>query len=710
MPIVKYGGENGYQLSLDKSKDLIAIRTRSQKPIGSRSNVREPIESELSGCELVTQFPEAGVEVYRVPRNERKSATTSRKTALRSYPDIRFAGGVLIDTQSKEPILYTENIYLRFSDHLDANECETIIRESALIIKQKLEFATNSYFVQATEGTGQKVFDMALTLLERPDVEVCHPELVRQRHRKAFFPQQWHLASTVVDGMLINQHAHVDAAHTHSRGVGTIIAVIDDGVDIDHTEFSVPGKITAPLDAMSGSNDPRPRDRFAPEHFDNHGTACAGVACASGVNGAVGVAPDAKLMAIRLTANLGSMVEANAFKWAVDNGADVISCSWGPPDGRWFEPSDPRHDVFVPLPDSTRDVMNYAVTHGRNGLGCVILFAAGNGNESVENDGYASHAQVIAVAACNDRGARSVYSDFGESVWCSFPSSDSGFPRFSHPEPLTTGIWTTDRHGAIGYNSGADQSDGDISGNYTNSFGGTSSSCPGVAGVCALILNMNPQLDWLEVREILKRSCDKIDQSNGDYDANGHSPLYGYGRVNALRAVELAKPLLRDNIEIGRVVSTPIPDLGEASVSLHVQEDAQIADVFVEVDILHSYIGDLVISLETPAISSPVILQQRKGGSRDNLQQTYRSTSHEALAKLRDKSCLGQWVLKVKDEARRDIGSIEGFKLTISFSSSATRSSNQSKSKAQVVTKKKARRRSTGRSNKRVRVSKAVKK
>src|SRR3712207_8807840 len=44
-------------------------------------------------------------------------------------------------------------------------------------------------------------------------------------------------------------------------------------------------------------------------------------------------------------------------------------------------------------------------------------------SESVDNDGYASHETVIAVAACNDRGTRSAYSDFGEAVWCCFPSS-----------------------------------------------------------------------------------------------------------------------------------------------------------------------------------------------------------------------------------------------------------------------------------------------
>ena len=81
---------------------------------------------------------------------------------------------------------------------------------------------------------------------------------------------------------------------------------------------------------------------------------------------------------------------------------------------------------------------------------------------------------------------------------------------------------------------------GDEAGDYTNSFGGTSSACPGVAGVAALILSVNRDLSWGEVRDVLKDCCDRIDEAGGDYDASGHSSLYGYGRVNAARAVALA--------------------------------------------------------------------------------------------------------------------------------------------------------------------------
>lgn len=111
----------------------------------------------------------------------------------------------------------------------------------------------------------------------------------------------------------------------------------------------------------------------------------------------------------------------------------------------------------------------------------MITWAAGNGNESVDNDGYASYPKIIAVAASGDQNTKSVYSDHGSAVWCSFPSSDFA------DDSKTPGIWTTDRSGITGYNEGH-SGQGDNDGKYTNSFGGTSSACPGVAGVAALIL------------------------------------------------------------------------------------------------------------------------------------------------------------------------------------------------------------------------------
>ncbi|MDM0109275.1 S8 family serine peptidase [Variovorax sp. J22R24] len=590
--------------------------------------------------------------------------------ALRAVPDVRFAGGVLVEPGSPEPVLYTENLFVKFIDTADPDNCLEVLREAGLSIKQTVEYATNAYFVSAPEGTGQKVFEIAQKLLARDDVEYCHPEIIRRRASKAIAPQQWHLAKTTLAGVAIDAHANVAAAHEISQGEGITIAVIDDGVDIDHVEFAGPGKQVAPRDATDLTDDPRPQDTFGtgPENGDNHGTACAGVACANGAAGASGVAPKARLMPIRLASGLGSQREGDAFKWAADHGADVISCSWGPPDGDWWDLSDARHNHKVPLPANTRLALDYVTTQGRGGKGCVVLFAAGNGNESVDNDGYASAEKVIAVAACNDRGKRSVYSDFGKAVWCAFPSNDFGHAPFSQQQPLTTGIWTTDRQGSAGYNTGK-LADGDAAGTFTNSFGGTSSACPGAAGVAALVFSVNPALNWRDVKDLLRRACDRIDPGDGAYDPQGHSDKYGHGRLNARTAVELARPAPRSELVVSRRFDAPIPDLQTVSFALDVLDATPVASLTVSIDLTHSFIGDLVLTLKAPAGSgmADVVLHKRQGGSAKSIRRAFDAASAPNLARAAGKSCRGTWTLTIADAAAQDAGTLISFGLTFAF-------------------------------------------
>ena len=523
MPEVRYGGEYGNTIQLKVDPDLVVVRARRGESL-REGPVPGPDAALLNEMEPVLSFPEVSVEVYRRRERSSRSMEEMRKE-LHESPATRFAGRVLVDEQGREPVLYTENLFVKFRDGKNRDQCLAVLREAGLYVKRELPYATNAYFVSAPEGTGQRVFDIANELLKREDVEYCHPELVRPLGRRAIFPQQWHLKATTVNNQRVSASANIEAAHTLTEGEGVTIAIIDTGIDIDHEEFSRRGKIVAPRDATANDANPRPSRRA-----EKHGTACAGVACGDGRFGASGVAPRANLMPIRMISQLGSQAEAEAFYWAAENGADIISCSWGPEDGYWKDRYDPLHDMKVPLPDSTRLAIDYAVTEGRGGLGCIVFFAAGNGNESVDNDGYASYDRVLAVAACNDRGQRSVYSDFGEAIFCAFPSNDFPWAEKGRPAPLTPGIWTTDRMGRVGYS--ADE--------YTNSFGGTSSACPGAAGIAALVLSRNESLRWDAVRDIMRRSCDRIDPEGGEYDETDHSPLYGYGRLNAETAARSA--------------------------------------------------------------------------------------------------------------------------------------------------------------------------
>jgi subtilisin family serine protease len=657
MVTFRYGDKNSRQYELEISDEHVVVRTLSRLALmGERPFELAPVSPKahniLKEFEVTTRFREAGVEVLRAkPPILSIALRDDARAILKAEPEIQFAGRVLVEPQSKQPVVYTENLFVKFEDE-QPSVCQEILKSYNLTVKRQLEYARNAYFVKAEENTGLAIFDIAERLLNEEAVELCHPELVREVRQRRAFPQQWHLNQTTINGQTIDAHANVEAAWQLSDGTGTIIAIIDDGVDIDHEEFRSSGKLVAPRDVTLKTDNPRPGNG------NNHGTACAGVACASGNFGASGVAPSAKLLPIRLFSGLGSQEEADAFVWAAQNGADVISCSWGPADGDWTNPNDPLHNQVVPLPASTRLAIDYAVNKGRNGKGCVVCFAAGNGNESVDNDGYASYQNVIAVAASNDFGKKSAYSDFGQAVWCAFPSNNGDRSQ-------TPGIWTTDRPGTPGYNSG-NLSKGDAAGNYTNSFGGTSSACPGAAGVAALILARNPNLRWDQVRDILKQSCDRIDPAGGNYDAKGHSPFYGYGRINARTAVELAMPAQESPVTIFKTVQdVPINDFQVSTLTLAIANTNPLKSLKVDVDIEHTYIGDLIVTLQAPVDMgvNPVILHERQGGATDNLKKTYDEVNAPRLAAFKGKSPQGTWLLEVVDKAQQDTGKIRSFTL-----------------------------------------------
>lgn len=516
------GGESGRELALATSGNRVAVRTVSRGPIIKRA-LGKSARSAMSKAAEALAFDGAHIAFL----HSDEIGADDLKAQLKQEDQFEFAGSALTIEGTGETIAYTEKMFVAL--HADASD-EAARQMLAAMgeswhVARRLTMARHAYLLAPRKPVGRDIFDLSMEIVRRGEVDRCHPEFLRERGFRSVYPQQWHLGKRVIDGRLIDQGAGVDGAWTASRGAGVTIAVIDDGVDTGHPEFSTPGKIVSEFDFTERVADARPK-----RAGDRHGTACAGVACAAGISGATGVAPDAALMPIRLRSGLGGIDESDAIMWAVEKGADVISCSWGPVDGKWFDPNDPRHDFEAPISDNTALALDAALTTGRQGRGCVVCWAAGNGNESVDLDGWASYPGVTAVAACDDRGVRSVYSDFGAAIDIAFPSNTFAFG--GAPEPLTPGIWTTDRSGANGYNRQSGPS-----GNFTESFGGTSSACPGAAGAAALVLAVDPMMRADEVVQALQETAVKIDAAGGDYDAGGHSDQYGAGRVNAEAAV-----------------------------------------------------------------------------------------------------------------------------------------------------------------------------
>ncbi len=377
------------------------------------------------------------------------------------------------------------------------------------------------------------------------------------------FPQQWHLmrnASQNVPGAdsEFGGSIHADLAWDVTKGdPDVVVAVYDSGNDWQHPDLVDHVRQDLMFDPSANDLDPSAECEASQDGIDvspncpdsapfreSHSTAVAGVIAASGDNniGVTGVCPQCMLMPVRLlgTQTNSSLGIAESFVRGCDpdndgsgDGAWIINNSWGP-----------GLSLFFPLSESERQAFDLCRDVGRHGKGTVITFATGNETSNVSADAYAKHPYVIGVAASSNLDDWAPYSNFGEEVDIAAPSLGGIVAEDNF------GIVTTDVRGPEGYSIDAGAFDVD----YTTDFSGTSAACPVVSGLAGLILSANPDLSAEQVRLILTSTADKIradkvpwEQFFGqdleaafDYDDVGHSVAFGYGRVNAGRAVALA--------------------------------------------------------------------------------------------------------------------------------------------------------------------------
>ncbi|MHC4521604.1 MAG: S8 family serine peptidase [Planctomycetota bacterium] len=183
---------------------------------------------------------------------------------------------------------------------------------------------------------------------------------------------------------------------------------------------------------------------------------------------------------------------ATAFRWAAEHGADIISCSWAAGDSRIIRSA--VRDVTAPN------------GIGRDGKGCIVFVAAGNTGREIDPQWTKGYPEVVAVGATNRNDERWGYSAYGLELDLMATSGGLGLQ--------STDVWST-RIGSYG------------------GFGGTSAACPIAAGVAALMLSVRPTLTGVEVQRLLFRSA-------YDLGKPGRDAYYGWGRVDALHAVEMA--------------------------------------------------------------------------------------------------------------------------------------------------------------------------
>lgn len=502
---------------LEESENLFVLRVQNGlDPLRVLSSIKG-VSPHLDKFHMLADFPSSDAYVFRCNENEKGLRDEIKKWVKASgSPEVDYIGSVFNYANTNIFQIYTENIFLKFHGAVSTPEIENFLAERHLIVKSPVHFGDKVFFIEAEQSHGRDIFEFCEELLHYGEVEYCHPELVTRLRPVIRTQSAGNRVLSQLDKDWWLQRTGAFKAWKKSQGEGTTIAVIDDGLEMRHPAFA--NKIVYPRDMMATGENQSPEHRFN----EGHGTACASIACSTDKS-ALGIAPKAQLMPIRFT-GLGSVHQSEAIYWAVKNGADVISCSWGPPDGDIWRTDD--DDYVFPLPDHTKLAFEYAAKKGRDGKGTPIVFAAGNGREPVKNDGYASSKYVLAVSAINYKDKPTKYSDYGHPTFCTFPSGDFDVDK-DRNITNETGIYVADRLGEDGY------SDND----YYSLFSGTSASCPGVAGILALMYGANPNLNLGEIKNLLQQSCEKI-KPNAAHPAPNYSADFGYGLLRADKAVE----------------------------------------------------------------------------------------------------------------------------------------------------------------------------
>ncbi|MBF2074764.1 MAG: S8 family serine peptidase [Synechococcales cyanobacterium C42_A2020_086] len=630
---------------------------------------------------------EAGVPLEDVTQvgPELIRATTEGPSS-RSVTQLRQSGAVVhrVYRTPGEPdseYLITDTFFIQFKPETPAAAIDQFIQDEHLEIVENL--GHNTLLLRVTTATGRNPIKTANLAATRSDVEYAEPNLVRPLQRFAYIPadewfaKQWHLHAPQDDTDLVARAciAAPDAWEITRGSRDIVIAVADDAFDLTHPDFQGPNKIAGRLNAFTSNGSVFFTEDVMPKPGDYHGTPCAGVALAE-INGqgTVGVAPECAFLAVRFPLSFDDAAMIKLFE-RISREADVVSCSWG------VGPAD------APLSRAFSEKLTaLAQSGGRRGKGLVICVAAGNNNCPVKDlnntrtyeyiDGWgtrrrysgridrwiAAHPHVITISGCTSRKTRSAYSSWGKEICVCAPTDN--WHDLTFAVLPGRGVVTTDNEG---FGARTDFTPGS---RYTERFGGTSSATPTVAGVCGLILSRNPNLTAKQVKEILQQTADqdlKIESDTpvnepGDF-VNGFSLWYGYGKVNAFKAVKAA--IIDSEVLVDQTLSAAldIPDVGSPVTSaIDVSQQGTIREIRIGVDITHTYIGDLRIDLIAPDGSS-VTLHDHQGGSTDNIRKIYTSSEVPALRALIGKAVRGTWKLRVVDTWRMDIGRLNSWRL-----------------------------------------------
>jgi Ca2+-binding RTX toxin-like protein len=341
---------------------------------------------------------------------------------------------------------------------------------------------------------------------------------------------------------------------------------------------------------------------------------------------------------------------------------DVSNNSWGAIDPFWDNFSSNSHLVDYAS-------IRYATEAGRENLGTVFVFSAGNDRAAGENVNYHNFQnarETLTVAAVDSSDVIESFSTPGAAILTAAYGSN---------------VLTTDRLGADGYNK---------TGDYTQ-FSGTSAAAPEVSAIVALMLEANADLGYRDVQEIVAHasrhpgSADWKINAGTDHNLGGmhFNDDMGFGIIDAHAAVRLAETwqtqhTAHNEAYVGvRDLGTNhiIPDgIDGASLTstFTINTDIDVEHVELSVDIRHGRLGDLEIDLISPngtvsrIFDRPTVTEDRPYG----LFGEYSDTPSHLVFDLSSvqfygEESIGDWQVVIRDVRAEFEGKVYGLSLRV---------------------------------------------
>jgi len=515
----------GQRKTVEEVDDVVAVKVPviDRGDPGLRTTTVGPEASAVA-----TSMPSETTEAFRRAQwyfIEPPVAAGRELTTLEAIPEVEAAGKLVKRPNGRFGIV-TKRLNVQLREDLSEKDAERSLTERGLNLVTRLRFAPNLFEVDTT--THADALDASVELRNDSRFILAEPSLIehvpaRLTPTDPQYGRQWKWSNTGQNGGAAGADVHAEAAWDRTRGAGVRVAVIDNGFNAAHEDLRAGVVGQSGFFRQVGGSPVTFVPGIVGMPGSDHGTFCAGMVGARQGNGrgGCGAAPECELMLVAcLNDQVGTQTTlARALSYAANpslevagadpaSGADIIVSSLGPNDADWD------------LTETLRLALEFAASQGRGGLGVNIFWAASNGeNVNVMLDEVVSHPDVIAVvrstkADREDNAAR------GPAVDLIAPGVD---------------VFSTTGNGSYGSSTG------------------TSFAAPCAAGCAALALSVNPAMTRDDLRQVMFDSADKI--GNVVYDANGHNDDYGFGRVNAERAVALAEALTRNAVHQGNAVA-----------------------------------------------------------------------------------------------------------------------------------------------------------